>query len=66
MVIYYQYYYAQNIKLASIFEIDTLLMQYYFSCMYIYIHKISDYATHSRLKPLAVILHNKYEPTSKT
>lgn len=28
MVIYYQYY-TQNIKLASIFDINTQLLQYY-------------------------------------
>lgn len=31
VVIYYQYYYAQNIKLASVFDINTQWLQCYIS-----------------------------------
>lgn len=63
MVIYYQYYYAQNIKLASVFDINTHWLQYYFSCMYVYVHKVVTMQCIVSINFSVMILHNKYQQT---
>lgn len=63
VVIYYQYYYAQNIKLASVFDIKTHWLQYYFSCMYVYVHKVVPMQCIVSINVSVMILHNKYQQT---